>query len=150
MKDVTHAIIIPFKTMFSLPTLTGGMKVFLHGVPLKFCYNFKFMKVENYKFLKSKQKLLIGCLTCQKWKNERSMQDFWLTFMHRSCSKNYSRLWHCFDLGFWIQRFQDPIKKSQKLKVIVDENDINKSCWKWSKLMFQIFFILPKSQKWVS
>ena len=49
-----------------------------------------------------------------------------------------------------IFKISGPHSKSQKMKVIVGKKVFNKSCWKWSKLLFQIFFILPKSQKWVS
>ena len=44
---------------------------------------------------------------------------------------------------FWYRempsKISGPHSKSQKLKVIVDKNDINKSCWKLSKLLFQFF-----------
>ena len=35
--------------------------------------------------------------------------------------------------------------KSEKINFILEQNVFYKSCSKWSMLLFQIFFILPKS-----
>ena len=37
--------------------------------------------------------------------------------------------------------------KTKKMKFIGGGKVLNKSCWEWFKLLFQIFFILVKSKK---
>ena len=43
-----------------------------------------------------------------------------------------------------IFKISGPYSKSQKMKVIVGKKVFNKRCWKWSKLIFQIFLFCRK------